>query len=626
MCAISGIFNLNSIKISNLRRKLIALNEIQIHRGPDSNDIWIDENEFIGLAHSRLSIIDLSISANQPMVSNSGNILVYNGEIYNYLELKKKLKNFFDFKTHSDTEVLLAAYEKYGLDFVNYLDGMFAFALWDSKEKNLICARDRYGIKPFYYSIIDDNFFFSSEAKALVFFQKQLRINDHKLFEYLVYQYNTFDETLFNNIFQINPGEKLIVNSFIKKTKYWDYENSIKSKRKLNNDELKNKFHNAIEKNLVSDVDVGTHLSGGIDSSMITILAKKSNNFKAAFHGYFNNKDAESELEYAEYIARKKQIKLKKISITNNDVINSIEKIIFSLDYPVAGPGSIPQFLVSKEISSSVKVVLGGQGADELFAGYIRYLLFYIEYLVNLEFGLGKKKKDDWDLKKLLPNLVYLKNYKSLIKSHLSNGLFGLPESRYYSLIKRSQNIDQMFDFPDSFHKNNISNFYTNLNAINAKTIYEKIMIYDFKFFLPSLLHVEDRVSMAHGLETRVPFLDNEFVDYISTIKRNEKYVNCRPKSLIINIAKKILPKKISSRTNKMGFPVPLKQIIINNKDFFYDLINTSINKKRPFLNTNFFKKRQFLTLPTREIWGLISLELWYQQYFDKFNQLKKIF
>ena len=626
MCSISGILNLNRDPIKNLSNKLNVLNKIQSHRGPDARDIW--SNKYIGLAHTRLSIIDLSKEANQPMQSDSGNLIVYNGEIYNYKELKKKLEKFFYFKTNSDTEVILAAYEIYGKKCVEYLDGMFAFALWDKKKQILFSARDRYGIKPFYYSIIDNNLIFSSEAKALIPFQKNIDVSQDKLFEYLTFQYNTGHQTLFVNINQLSPGETLTVNQTVKIKKYWDFCFSLNNSEKkniFNKDMLIRKLNNAVKKNLISDVNLCSHLSGGVDSSLITVLAKKSNNYEAAFHGYFSGANIDNEIDYAKYLSKYEKIKLKTIKINDRCVIDSLEKVIYSLDYPVAGPGSIPQYILSNEISKDLKVVLGGQGADELFAGYMRYLLFYSEYLLKVEMGIEKNNcPDDFSFKDVIQNLHHLKNYQPLISDHFKSDFFASPYKRYFSLLNRSKNINEIFDFSENVQKDNYSKFLLNISSIKTKSLYEKVIIYDLQYFLPSLLHVEDRVSMAHGLETRVPFLDNSLVDYLMTISTKTRFKNCTPKALIQKIASKILPDKIIKRTDKMGFPVPLKKIIKNNKDYFYDLINKSISKRRPFLNKNFFKKKELLDLPLREIWGLISLELWYQQYFDSFTKIKK--
>ena len=215
MCGISGILNLSNQKILNLNKKLNKLNSLLIHRGPDNQDTWISENARVGLAHTRLSIIDLKKRSNQPMISNRRNVISFNGEIYNFKSLKKKLERNYKFKTNSDTEVILAGYETNGLDFLRELNGMFAFALWDEKKKKLFCVRDRFGIKPLYYCIIENNFFFSSEVKALLPFMKKINVDNNALLEYLIYQYNVSPQTLFQNVNQINPGEYLEIDDKI---------------------------------------------------------------------------------------------------------------------------------------------------------------------------------------------------------------------------------------------------------------------------------------------------------------------------------------------------------------------------------------------------------------------------
>ena len=624
MCGISGIISLSNKKIQFLEENLNKLNSLLHHRGPDNQDIWMSSDFRIGLAHTRLSIIDLQKRSNQPMISNFGNVISFNGEIYNFKSLKKKLQANYKFRTNSDTEVILAGYELNGEKFFKELNGMFAFAMWDSKKKKLFCVRDRFGIKPLYYSIIDNNFFFSSEVKALIPFVKNINVNSDALLEYLIYQYNLNSETLFEGINQVNPAEYLEINTKIRNKKYWCINNNINNSSSPI--DCKKRIYDlltdSIKMQQVSDVEVAAYNSGGLDSSLVSILSKKYNKkLYKSFHGNFINNEKLSELRYAKEVAKKNNLELKVKKINYDEISGNLSDVIHALDFPVAGPGSIPQYILSKYVSSDVRVILGGQGGDEIFGGYVRYLILNLELkLKNTIFNNNKRSVDDFV--DLIPSLSNLKEYLPMLSSFWGEGLFENPDLRYFSLIDRSKTIRKLFDFnrEDYLNKKNEFQVLFNQNKNNSKlSVVEKMINFDIKYFLPSLLHVEDRVSMNFSLESRVPFLDNNLFDFLSTVPNKIKFFKGIPKYIYKETFKKVIPKNILTRKDKMGFHVPLRKLITNKKNkLFDDYISSMIEKKRPYMNIKELKKININNIDDRGLWAIMSLELWYRNYFDK--------
>jgi asparagine synthase (glutamine-hydrolysing) len=452
MCGILGVkyFHKNKTIISEI--VFDSINQIISHRGPDFSQTYISQTDYLFFAHNRLSIIGLDDASNQPMHGRNGISIVFNGEIYNYNDIKRTELSDYPFISTSDTEVILALYEKYGLDSVNYLRGMFAFAIWDATKKRLFCARDRFGIKPFYFINLEDCFAFASEIKALLPFLHKIETNSYALSEYLTFQYMLGSETLFQNVHQLMPGHFLILeNNQITIKKYWDisYQIDYEHQSKYFEEKLFELMQESIRYHQVSDVPVGSYLSGGIDSSLITALAFESNDkFYGAFHGNFTDYPGFDESAYAQEIADKTKKKLYVINITAKDFIDNIEKVIYHLDTPVAGPGAFPQFMVSKLAASHVKVVLGGQGGDEIFGGYARYVIAYFEQCIKAAID-GTYKNGNFVVtpESIIPNLTLLQEYKPLIKEFWREGLFGSLDERYFRLVDRSVDIKNEIDW-----------------------------------------------------------------------------------------------------------------------------------------------------------------------------------
>ena len=623
MCGISGIYSLSKEKIPNLDLKLNFFNKTLKHRGPDFSDIWVHESRALGLGHTRLSIIDLSQNANQPMKSRNGNVIVFNGEIYNFDDLKDDLKKTFNFKSKSDTEVILAGYEKWGIDVFNKLNGMFAFVLWDENKKKLFCVRDRFGIKPFFYSIINNCFYFASEAKSLLPFLQKIETNNKKLLEYLVYQFNTGSETLFSRIHQLEPGKFLEIDKSLKTNYFWKFPNEITTNYDKAESDLYRLLHTSIQRQTIGDVDIGSYLSGGLDSSLISTISNAENSkVKDVFHGNFVDNKKLSELSYAKVVAKNNNLNLNVCDISENDLLKNLNNVIHCLDFPVAGHGAIPQFILSNYVSKKLKVVLGGQGGDEIFGGYAKYLIVNLEYaLKNQIDGINM---DDNNLSSMLSSLKYLKNYKDLISSLWKSDLFNDPDSRYFSIIDRSKNIRKFFLFSDDNY-NKVENDFINLfNNSKNNSLFQKMTNFDIKYFLPSLLHVEDRVSMNFGLESRVPFLDNQLIDFILKLPSKIRFNRSKPKNLLINTFKNLLPNKIIERKDKMGFPTPFKRIVMSNKNnFFKEIIYNSISKNRSYLDIKELRKINFEQIDERGLWALISIELWHQNFHESIKKVK---
>lgn len=631
MCGIAGIFTLDNSFYKNLNKHLQVMNNIQSHRGPDAEGIWTHKSKYVGLAHRRLSIIDLQTGA-QPMRDELGNVICFNGEIYNYLELKEELKDF-QYHTTSDTEVILAAYRKWGRDCVNHFKGMFAFAIWDETEKRLFCARDRFGIKPFYYLMADDVFYFASETKALLPFIKESTVNLEALKEYLVFQFYLNGKTLFTGINELLPAHRLTVKDgppLIER--YWEvyYNLDFNRPARYFEEKLKALLEASVKIHVRSDVPVGAYLSGGTDSSLIAALSSQylAGQELKAFHGRFLSPDnAYDESKYAALLAKEKSFTLHQVDITSKDFTEVIQKVIYHLDYPIAGPGSFPQFMVSKLAARHRKVVLGGQGGDEIFGGYVRYLIAYFEQCIKGAID-GTLHNGNFVVtyESIIPNLALLRNYKPLLQEFWQDGLFESLDKRYFRLINRATTLEKEINWPAISEFPVFETFQGIFNGHNVgkESYFDKMTHFDFKTLLPALLQVEDRMSMAHGLESRVPFLDHEVVEFAATIPADVKFKDGKLKMILLDAMKNYLPEGILNRKDKMGFPVPLTEWSNHElKDFVFDTFNTPdrlfLNKKEILKNIS--KEPKF----GRKLWGLLSLELWCREFIDKQHKYKSM-
>jgi asparagine synthase (glutamine-hydrolysing) len=629
MCGIAG-YICASGAMSEPEAVLERMNNIQHHRGPDGKGIWHDVRAGIGLAHTRLSIIDLN-TGHQPMRSESGNVITYNGEIYNYLELRQEL-GAHNFRTTSDTEVILRAYEKWGSQCVERLRGMFAFALWDARRQKLFVARDRFGIKPFYYLATNNAVYFASEAKALLPFLAQVDTDIDALHDYFCFQFCLGRKTLFANIKQLEPAYSGYIdrNLGLQLRKYWEvhYDIDWDHSEEYFIERVRERLFESVALHLRSDVEVGAYVSGGVDSSLIASIARdiRPDQRFQAFNGKFSLSKAFDESRYARALAAEKGMLLHETDIDENDFIDNIGKIIYHLDQPVAGPGSFPQFMVSKLVRNHIKVVLGGQGGDEIFGGYARYLIAYFEQCIKgaidgtIDNGHFVVTYDS-----IIPNLRTLQNYQPLIQEFWAQGIFDERDKRYFRLINRSNTFGNVVDwniFKENSSFDNFARIYWS-NNVGKESYFDSMTHFDFKTLLPALLHVEDRMSMAHGIESRVPFLDHSLVELLATIPANIKFKAGELKRLLRVAFPKEIPAAIRERKDKMGFPVPLQVWMKNNgkvKEFILDTFSSTSARQRFYLAEGFDVEKLISTegLFSRNIWAFLSLELWQQQFHDK--------
>src|SRR6266446_331597 len=635
MCGIAGIVSITGARVPCLDASLDVLSRMVAHRGPDGHGTWASRSRNIGLVHRRLAIIDLSDAARQPMVGPSSSVITYNGEIYNYLELRAELSTGWQFGSNSDTECILAAYDRHATGCLDRLRGMFAFAIWDDRRKRLFCARDRFGIKPFYYCVVGDLFIFASEAKALLPFLPGIETDPEALAEYLTFQYTIGEATLFRGVQQLLPGHALTVeDGEVRVWRYWDVHYEIDGDHSARYFErrLVELLDDSISVHLRSDVPVGAYLSGGVDSSLIAILAGGSERGIAdCFHGRFTEFPGYDESGYAATAAESIGAKLHVMDISSRHFRDHIGDVLYHLDFPVAGPGSFPQFMVSQLAARHLKVVLGGQGGDEIFGGYARYLLAYFEQCIKAALdGTYKNGNFVVTIESIVPNLGLLREYKPLMKEFWREGLFGGHDERYFRLVDRSTDMEKEVDWTILDKKRVFESFlaiFNNQSNVHKEAYFDKMTHFDFKCLLPALLQVEDRMSMAHGLESRVPLLDHPLIEFAATVPADVKFRGGRMKHLLKLAYGAQLPPPIAKRRDKMGFPVPLKEwFSAELRDLVEDTFRSQCARQRPFMNApailaNFENAGRF----SRKVWGLLSLELWHQIFHDRADRYRRM-
>lgn len=635
MCGIGGLASLKGALSPGAERALTLINDLLAHRGPDGHDTWMAPSRMVGLAHRRLSIIDVgeNNTGGQPMHAEGGLSLVFNGEIYNYIELRRELQGFWTFRTQSDSETILAAYAKWGDDCVLHFRGMFAFALWDSARSRLLCARDFFGIKPFYYATIGNTFHFASEPKAILPFLSEIDTDADALAEYLTFQYTLGEQTMFRGIKQLMPGHLLVVEKGrVAIRRYWDVHHvadPVLTDAAMQAG-MRERLQESIAQHLRSDVPVGSYMSGGVDSSLVAILASRTDaSGHKAFHGRFLEYEGYDESGYARLAADKAHSELFVTDITARDFERNIAKVIYHLDFPVAGPGSFPQYMVSELAAKHVKVVLGGQGGDEMFGGYARYVIGYLEHLIRLGVNGGYDERTvPVTMQALMPNLGVLREYVPLMRRSWGAGLFDPLNRQYYRLVDRSSDMLEEVDWRSigvsreaMFER--FDSIFSNTSNVTPDATFNAMTHFEFKCLLPALLQVEDRMSMAHGLESRVPLLDRPIAEFAAAIPETLKFAGGKMKHVLRATFDADIPIEITGRRDKMGFTVPLNEWFRNElKEFVHDTFAVTQARKRPFLNgaairANLESVHGF----SRKTWGLLSLELWHQQFHDQSAQ-----
>ncbi len=560
MCGIAGILSFSGKVESEIIKKMI--NTLG-HRGPDGEGIWINKEQQIGFGHRRLTIIDLTERGNQPMhYANGRYTITYNGEIYNYIELKESLKRCgYSFVSESDTEVLLAMYDWKKEKCLDELDGMFAFAIWDEKEKKLFCARDRFGEKPFFY-YHDKNFFaFASEMKALWSAGIDKRISRKRVFEYLLYKtisnYHEPEKTFYENIIQLPPAHYLYITPVTNKIeikKYWDIDLSKKTQLSFQDacEAFKNLFFDSIRKRMRSDVPVGTSLSGGIDSSAIVCSLHsmfphlRLSTFSAIFPGFERD-----ESTYVYIVRKNTGFNGFEISPGVDDIISFFEKISYHQEEPFGSASIMIQYFVMNLAKrNGVKVLLDGQGADETLAGYYPTWEAYLSRL-------------------LLKNpLLFKKEYRAFLNNPQLGWnltLFKLvTKTLFYSFQRRIGNIRRSFiasdnKFFNGIHPDLVHQFKGKSKNTNYRPPDLKKYLYHLtmKNGLYDLLRYADRNSMANSIEVRLPFLSHKLVEFLFALPENYLIRNGWSKYIVRKSLNDILPVEIQWRKDKIGYEAP---------------------------------------------------------------------
>lgn len=618
MCGIAGVVSYESDYSS--APKLEKLLDGLKHRGPNGSGNWNGElfetKATVAFGHHRLAIVDLDERANQPMISPSGSALIINGEIYNAPALRIELKNKYEFRTSSDSEVVLALLEIYGLDGVAKLDGMFAFAFMPANKESIWLCRDRLGIKPLYYSRQRENIWFSSEAKPLAKVL-QKKIDEVGFSEWAIYQFQISDRTFFDGILSVPAGHLLtITNGKVKSRRYWNLEDHLPNNNPSKLDaeevtlEIKRLLKDSVNSHLMSDVEVATIISGGVDSSVVSSLASEGG-VDSAFVGRFLEPGFD-ETNYAQEVADKNNLNLSVIDITADDFFGALGPVADAIDFPIAGPGSVGQYLVAKEVSKSHKVLLAGTGGDELFLGYVRDRFPLIASALNSA-SRGEFLKS-WPV--IAGDLKGITGYSEMLRVFEGAQGFSSPISGFLATINRSFKQKSVFNLSQSTQDLLASELLAGIapsGAGNPQEIHDALIRYEMSIFLPSLLHVEDRMTMIHGLESRVPLLDLSFVELILSLPLEVRLSGGRPKDLLRNAMGEYLPKSVVSRSDKMGFPVPLREwakgpygALMQKK------IYSLISRESVFLSTDLSPRvPEIVAKGGRELWALLLLESW---------------
>jgi asparagine synthase (glutamine-hydrolysing) len=625
MCGIVGIINRDREPVP--LPLLEAMADALAHRGPDGEGHLIDGE--VGLYHKRLSIIDIA-SGQQPMTS--GDVTVtFNGEIYNYVELREELKRRgHEFRTASDTEVILKLYEDRGVECVRALNGMFAFVLYDRARRRVLAARDHFGIKPLYYHASERHLLFASEIKALLRHPAVQAAPDYDAVrDYVTFQFVLGERTLFQDVCKLLPGHFQLVDlesGDVRTTCYWEPDFTIDPHHteEYFTSELRRLLADAVRMQMRSDVPVGAYLSGGMDSSIVTMLAaRESANGFQTFTGAFREGPEFDESGYAREVAAACGARMHEIVPGEREFVDALPRLAYQMDEPVAGPGLFPQYAVAAHAAQHVKVVLGGQGGDEIFGGYARYLVAYLEQAMKgAIFETAEEGEHIVSLTSILPNLPSLQQYAPMLGQFWRQGVFDPMDRRYFRLIDRSGGALSLYspDFRAAYDSEEIfARFQGVFNHSDTLSYYNKMTHFDMTAGLPALLQVEDRVSMMASLESRVPLLDHRIADLVTSMPPVMKFKGGELKYILKRTVGELLPERILTRKDKMGFPVPLHLWARGESgDFFRDVLLSPQARARGIFDQREVEKLMcYEGAFGRRLWGLLNLELWFQTFMD---------
>lgn len=627
MCGIVGVYSFQN-DISGYKNDLNEAISSLSQRGPDANGVFL--NEKVALGHTRLSIIDTSEAANQPMFNEDKNFaIVYNGEIYNFKIIKEDLiKKGVCFRTNSDTEAVLKSYIYYGVNCMNKFNGFFSFAIYDKNNQSLFITRDRIGIKPLFYYFDDEKLIFGSELKALLKFKLHKEIDCTSLSQYLQLTYIPYPNTIFKNIKKLEPGSYLYVkNKSVEKKEYYQ----IPAPETVNNpkisyeDQKKSLFtliDNSVKKRLIADVPLGAFLSGGIDSSVIVALASRHTKQLNTFSIGYKDEPYFDETNYANLVAKKCNTNHTVFKLSNDDFYQHLFDILNYFDEPFADSSAIAVYILSKHTRKHVKVALSGDGADELFAGYNKHFAEYMVQKKGLKTKFVSQLAPIWKMFPKSRNNPFGNKIRQL---HRFSEISKLNhKERYWFLccfMKEQLSLDLI---KNSVNKVECENRKNNFLCFLSHKDLNYHLYTDMKLVLPNdMLTKVDMMSMANGLEVRVPFLDHEVVNFVFTLPSNSKIDSAIRKKILQDTFRELLPSELYNRP-KHGFEVPLLKWFKNElqKMIFDDLLSDEfvLNQGIFDLKTvQHLKQKLFSNNPedsVTNIWSMIVFQYWYKKYF----------
>ncbi len=608
MCGFAGFTG----HLENSEEVLTNMMNRIIHRGPDSAGQHIDNGAALGFR--RLSIIDLDCGS-QPMYNETNDIVItFNGEIYNYQDLRKELiEKGHTFRNNSDTEVLIHAYEEYGEDMLNRLRGMFAFVIWDSKKETLFGARDFFGIKPFYYALVDGNLVFASEIKSILEYPLyQKAVNNVALENYLTFQYSVLDETFFKGIYKLMPSHYLTFHKGeLNIKRYWEPVFEPDENKTLEEcvDEIDKVMHDSVEHHKISDVEVGSFLSSGVDSSYVAATFNGDKTFTVGF-----DYEKYNEIDYAKALSKKIKIDNYSKLITTEEYWDAISHIQYQMDEPLADPSAIALYFVSQTAAKHVKVAMSGEGADEFFGGYnIYHEPFSLAPMQKLPKGLRKGLAAI--AKKLPPHMkgrsFLIRASKDLQERFIGNAFMFNEEERAKILKHPTGKYNHMELTKPYYDK------VANLDDVT------KMQYIDIHFWLiGDILLKADKMSMAHSLEVRVPFLDKEVFEVARHIPTKYKVNNKNTKFAMRQAAHRYLPDMVAEK-KKLGFPVPIRIWLRDDK--YYNIVKKAFTSDAAQEYFNVDEIVSFLDEHkagnadnSRKIWTIYMFLVWYEEYFGK--------
>jgi asparagine synthase (glutamine-hydrolysing) len=622
MCGIAGHVSADGRPVR--REHVAAMGSRLRHRGPDDRGTFM--NGHVGLAHERLSILDVSAAGHQPMSNHDGTVwIVFNGEIYNFQELRQSLRPGHTFRSRTDTEVILHLYEDYGPQCVSMLRGMFAFAIWDARHQRLVLARDRLGKKPLFYAMDEHGLSFASELKALLVDRQGLEIDPIALHHYLTFQYIPAPQTIFRGIRKLLPGHVMIYEQGkASESTYWSLNYDQKTIYR-NESECLEAFHHLLEESvklrLISDVPLGAFLSGGVDSSSVVAVMSRLMDEPVKTFSIGFKEDQYNELPYAREVARLFKTDHHEF-VVEPDALGILPTLVRVYDEPFADSSAIPTYYVSQLSRQYVTVVLNGDGGDELFAGYPRYHSTSLDRVMVRTLSPGSRDV----LRRLagrLPNVAGARRLREKAERLLAPfGRTYLGRICYFSPAEKTALYSDGFARQVRGHDS--ADLLTAwFDQAEATDLLDQLLSVDTRTYLPDDLLVKvDRATMAHGLEARSPLLDHRLAEFAAALPTSLKIRNGQLKYLLKAVMRRTLPDAILDRP-KQGFGVPIDRWFRKDcRDFVRDVLLSSRCRERGYFNTGVIQRmldehQAGQADYAYRLYALLMLELWHREYMD---------